>query len=365
MKIDLKGARLVKRRLADGTIKTYHYLGRGKGAPRLKGEPGSAEFLASYQGAAAKRKRDRERVTDTLIDDYFDSGHFTQRLAERTRADYQKLGRAFRAKFGKVPIAFWRDPRSRKKLRKFRDALAVASPRQADYMWSFMSTVFSLAVDDGELAVNPCARGGRLYDGTRVDKIWSPEQIDAMLGIEGYTHLRLPLMIALWTGLHQGDILKLDWSEYDGAFLRVNQRKGRRHGHKPKILEVPIAPELKAVLDPERLDIGPICRSSEGKPWTANGFRSSWQKAAKAANVHRQVTFNDFRGTAVTRLYSSGVPKKDIGIFTGHRDAEINDILERHYLHREQRTEGIAAIEKLQAKFGGVRSGQNSPSNRG
>jgi len=38
--------------------------------------------------------------------------------------------------------------------------------------------LFSLAVDDGELAANPCARGGRLYDGTRVDKIWSAEQID-------------------------------------------------------------------------------------------------------------------------------------------------------------------------------------------
>jgi hypothetical protein len=141
MKIDLKGARPVKRRLADGTIKTYYYLGRGKGASRLKGKPGSAEFLASYQGANAKRKRNRERVTETLIDDYFDSGHFNTRLAERTRADYQKLGTAFRAKFGKVPIAFWRDPRSRKKLRKFRDALAVSSPRQADYMWSFMSAL--------------------------------------------------------------------------------------------------------------------------------------------------------------------------------------------------------------------------------
>jgi hypothetical protein len=32
-------------------------------------------------------------------------------------------------------------------------------------------------------------------------------------------------MIALWTGLHQGDVIKLDWSEYDGAFPRLNQRK--------------------------------------------------------------------------------------------------------------------------------------------
>jgi integrase len=219
-------------------------------------------------------------------------------------------------------------------------------------MWLFMSAVFALAVDDGELAVNPCARGGRLYDGTRVDKIWSQKQIDAMLAVEGYSHLRLPLMIALWTGLHQGDILKLDWSEYDGRFLQVNQRKGRRHGHRPKILEVPVAPDLRAELDKEKLDIGPICRSSEGKPWTAAGFRSSWQKAAIAAGVHRKVTFNDFRGTAVTRLFASGVSKKDIGIFTGHRDAEINDILERHYLHRERREEGLTAVEKLDEKFG-------------
>jgi hypothetical protein len=55
-----------------------------------------------------------------------------------------------------------------------------------------MSAVFSLAVDDGELAVNPCARAGRLYDRTLVDKISSPEPIDAMLGIEGYS-LRLPI----------------------------------------------------------------------------------------------------------------------------------------------------------------------------
>jgi hypothetical protein len=32
--------------------------------------------------------------------------------------------------------------------------LAVSSLRQADYMWSFMSAVFSLAVDDGELVVS-------------------------------------------------------------------------------------------------------------------------------------------------------------------------------------------------------------------
>jgi integrase len=351
VKIDFKHIHTVKWRLADGTIKTYYRLGRGKGAITLDGKPGTPEFLASYQEATAKRKLDNERTTDTLLDDYVDSAHFNGVLRPRTQSDYKKLGEKFRAEFGAVPIVFWKDPRSRQKLRKFRDRIFVRSPRQADYMWSFMSAVFSLAVDDGELAINPCHHGGRLYAGTRVEKIWSQDQIDAMLKVEDYTHLHLPLMIGLWTGLHQGDILKLDWSEYDGEFLRVNQRKGRRHGQAPKILEVPVAPPLRELLDKERLDIGPICRSSEGKPWTSSGFRSSWQKCAIAAKVHKQVTFNDLRGTAVTRLYASGVEKKDIGIFTGHKDAEINVILERHYLHREQREEGRVAIQKLAAKY--------------
>ncbi|HEY1542157.1 MAG TPA: hypothetical protein VGG01_07095 [Xanthobacteraceae bacterium] len=42
-----------------------------------------------------------------------------------------------------------------------------------------------------------------------------------------------------------------------------------------------------------------------------------------------------------------GVGPKQIGIFTGHTDAEVNDILRRHYLHRDARAEGIKAIEAL------------------
>jgi hypothetical protein len=41
----------VPRRLADGTVKTYYYAWQGKDAPRLKGELGSPEFIASYKRA--------------------------------------------------------------------------------------------------------------------------------------------------------------------------------------------------------------------------------------------------------------------------------------------------------------------------
>jgi hypothetical protein len=52
MRVRLKGVNSKRKRLADGSFKTYYWL--GKGGPPLRGEPGSAEFEASYNEAARK-----------------------------------------------------------------------------------------------------------------------------------------------------------------------------------------------------------------------------------------------------------------------------------------------------------------------
>ena len=50
MRVQLKGVHRVKVRLASGALATYYYAWRG--GPRLVGEPGSPQFLASYTTAA-------------------------------------------------------------------------------------------------------------------------------------------------------------------------------------------------------------------------------------------------------------------------------------------------------------------------
>ena len=49
MRLRLRGINTVHKRLADGTVRTFFYH-RATGL-RLAGEPGSAEFIASYGDA--------------------------------------------------------------------------------------------------------------------------------------------------------------------------------------------------------------------------------------------------------------------------------------------------------------------------
>ena len=91
-----------------------------------------------------------------------------------------------------------------------------------------LARILSFAKDRGIIAVNPCERGGRLYPGNRRDKIWSEEDIASLLSIAP-KEIQLALMLAIWTGQRQGDLLRLPWSGYDGTHIRFQQSKtGRR-----------------------------------------------------------------------------------------------------------------------------------------
>jgi hypothetical protein len=53
MRVRLKGINSVRKKLADGSWRTYYYA--WKGGPPLRGEPGTPEFSASYNAAVATR----------------------------------------------------------------------------------------------------------------------------------------------------------------------------------------------------------------------------------------------------------------------------------------------------------------------
>jgi integrase len=320
---------LVKKRLADGAIKEYHYLGRTKGAAALRTESTDA-LIASYHDARERKITPPEGVLSALLRKFEESAEFTKTLAPRTQADYRKQFRLIEREFGDLPLA--KLPGARGMFKEWRDEIAKRSLRQADAAWIALARVLSWALDRRTIRENPCEKGGRLYSGTRADKMWSPEQEAAFLATAS-APLCLAFTLALWTGQRQRDLLKLPWSAWDRTptpkaphgKIRFKQSKTGRG------VEITVSTTLKAALDaaPRRSPI--ILLSSDGKPWTANGFSSSWRKACKRAGV-TGVTFNDLRGTFVTRAAIRGATEPEIVSATGHSLNGVNAILDKHKL---------------------------------
>jgi len=324
MRVRLKGINSITKKLADGTRRTYWYA--WKGGPPLRGEPGSPEFVHSYNEAIAHKVVPPQGALLSILQGYQVSGEFLGR-AERTRSDYIKQIKIIEKEFGDFPLSALTDRRTRGIFMAWRDRLAVNSRRQADYAWQVLRRVLSWALDRGLVLANPCERGGRLYHGSRADKIWTDEHEAAFLA-SAPAYLHLPLLLALWTGQRQGDLLRLPWSAYDGTHIRLRQSKGGRP------IKVLVGAPLKAALNAAQKHGPLILTNSLRRPWRSHSFQAAWGIAMRKAGIVG-VTFHDLRGTAVTRLALVGCTEAEIATITGHSLGDVKTILDANYLHRD------------------------------
>ena len=174
------------------------------------------------------------------------------------------------------------------------------------------------------------------------DKVWSADQEEAFLQ-RAPKHLHLPLLLAIWTAQRQGDLLRLPWSAYDGKYIRLRQSKTDTY------VVIPVGGPLKRALDAAKANRGnatTILCNSEGKPWTPDGFRSSWRKACKKVGV-TGLTFHDLRGSAITRLAIAGATVPEIAQISGLSLGDVTTILEKHYL-KDDVALAESAVRKLE-----------------
>jgi integrase len=337
VRVVLKGIHKVKMRLARGEIKTYFYAWRG--GPQIKAKPGTPDFVGAYNDAHARLRQPRAGTLMTIIAEYKASPDFT-RLAPTSRRGYLIYVKLIENEFGDLPLAALADRRVRGEFKKARDSFA-ATPRKADYFWTILARIMSFAKDRGLITTNPCEKGGRLYVADRKDKLWGEAEIAALLS-EASPEIKLALVLALWTGQRQGDLLRLPWSSYDGCHVRFRQSKtGRR-------VTMPAGLPLKVLLDGTERRSPLILTNSYGRPWTSDGFRTSWSKACARADV-RGLTFHDLRGSAVVRLALAEATVPQIATFTGHSLKDVEAILDAHYLGRDVQL-AEAAVLKLEKR---------------
>jgi integrase len=337
VRVILKGIHHVRRPLADGTFRHHYYAWR-KG-PKLHSAPGTPEFIREYHEAYASLRRPKAGTLMTIIAEFKASADF-KNLASSTRRSYLAYITLIEGDFGDLPLAALNDRRIRGEFKSWRDRLAD-TPRKADYAWTTLARILSFGKDRGLISTNPCVGGGRLYSANRTDRLWRDEDVAAFLSVAP-SELALALMLALWTGQRQGDLLRLPWSAYDGSRLRLQQSKtGRR-------LVIPVGEPLRLLLDRSSQLSPLVLTNTYGKPWTSDGFRSSWAKACAKAKI-KGLTFHDLRGSAVVRLALADATVPQIATFTGHSLADVEQILDAHYLGRDVKLAEIA-IMKLETR---------------
>jgi integrase len=349
------GAHKTTKTLADGSKQEYWYA--WKGGPRLQAEPGTRAFERELAAAIAVRglplpapeekPRKSPSSLEHVVDTYLDSQDFLTR-AERTRRDYRQQAAIIVKQFGDLELeALAEEPdATRGEFLDYRDQLAKASLRQADYFLQVLKTILNWGKRRGKLKVNPLRDAGvkNLYDATRADKIWSDAQIDTFRS-RAPKEIDLAIMLALWTGQRQGDLLRLTWAAYDGAELKLTQGKGNVP------VQIPVGAPLKKLLNETPRKSPLMLVNQAGIPWTADGFRTMWYKTAKRAGIADR-TFHDLRGTAVTKLAVAGCNPVQIASITGHSFKQVTSILERHYLARDPRVarEAINLLEAYEAR---------------
>ena len=349
MHVRLKGINSKRKRLADGSLKIYFYA--WKGGPPLRGKPGSPEFVASYNAAVAQKVAPPTGVLLALLFRFQESAEFQFGISSRTRRDYIKQLKRIERDLGDFPIKALDDPRARSEFLDWRDQLAKTSLRQADYAYGTLARVLSWAHGRGLIAKNPCSKAGKLYHGSRADRIWNDEDVERFL-TTAPTYLKLAMLLAINTGQRQGDLLRLPWSAYDGTTIKLRQRKNGAY------VRIPVADALKNALDAAARRSPIMLTNSEGKPWSESGFQSAWGKATARAGIHG-LTFHDLRGTAVVTLARAGCNEVEIYSITGHKPSDVQAILTTHYLPRDAEVAGNA-IAKLN-RYRGQRGDKKLP----
>jgi len=327
--VQLKGVHVVR---AGG--RAYHYAWRG--GPRLAGAPGSPEYIASFNAAHTARKQPVTGTLKEVLTKYRASPDFAKLGAHTTRA-YETHLNAIEAKWGTLPLVALDDPRIRRHFMAWRDSMA-STPRTADMAIGVLKRLLGWAEERVYITSNQAAPIGRLHRADKADAIWSADDVAAFFK-HASKELAWAVELALHTGLRQSDLIRLAWNHREGDAFTYRTSKRQR------FVTIPVTPGCEALL--KRIEKrGPVILTTErGKrPWTADGLRSSFRKACKAAGVKR--TFHDLRRTAATGLVSAGLDSSQVASIMGWSEDDV-EAMKRKYVSRAAVVSAVLAkLEK-------------------
>ena len=204
----------------------------------------------------------------TLVQQYYGSAEF-RLLGERTRRVRMGILNGMCETHGSKPYARM-EPRH---VRGLRDEKAEF-PEAANARIKALRQVFAWAIEAGHAKDNPARDVPYIQTGSTGWHTWTAEEVHHFEERHPVgSKPRLALAVLLYTGVRRSDAVRLGRQMEQSGWLRFTEEKGKaRHA---KLREIPILPELRAVIDATRSGHLTYLVTEFGKPFTPAGF-SNW-----------------------------------------------------------------------------------------
>jgi integrase len=327
----------------------WRYYFRRKGEKRIPiaGEPGSAEFIASYhdarttepQSTTKQRTRGADGSFDRLCFLYYDSTKF-----RRNKASTQTKTRGILDRFCEA-----HGHRLVRQLTPEKAEHIVAAkadtPAGANNLLKAMRVLMKFAIKSRWRTDDPFAGIERFKEGTY--HTWDENELAQFeahwpLG----TTQRTAYALALYTGQRRSDLARMTWRSYSAKLgtIEVAQEKTDME-RRDERLTIPVHAGLREALEvwPQRNVM--ILATSYGKAFSVDGFGNMMAKAISAAGLPERCVLHGLRKAAARRLAEAGCTSKQIAAITGHKSL---DEIERYTRGAEQKLLARSAVAKLE-----------------
>ena len=338
---------ITKDRDRHGNLRFY-FRRTGKPKIRLRGLPGSEEFMAAYKEALSETsmsEAEAEKSFGWLCGRYYKSSYF-QALEPETRRrkrvvldDICGMTDAGGRKFGLRPF----DILKRTHVRKLRD-LKADRPAAADLLVNTVSGLFNWAIKNDIATVNPAEKLEKLGAATEGHYTWTDDDIKTF---ETYWPIgsrpRLAMAIMLYLGVRRSDaaVIGKQHESPDGQMVTFQVFKGRKKN--VCVLALPILPPLRAILDASELGQKAWVESDLGNPYSNAGFSGAFKDWCKEAGLP-QCNCHGLRKAGAVRAAEAGVSEYELMAMFGWANADMARIYTRKAAQKKMAASGAAKV---------------------
>jgi integrase len=304
-----------------GNVRIYVRL-PGGGKTRLRERPGSQAFIEEHRNAMlGKPAKAASQIAPAgkgtvrwLIQAYYACAEFKQ-LDMRTQRVRRLILEKLSDKHGDKRFA---ELESRH-IRGWRDA-RTDTPEAANGIIKSLRQVFAFAIDNDIAKANPArdvpylkAKGDGFHS-------WSLDEVRRFEDRHAIgSKARLALALLLYTAQRRSDVVEFGPAHVREGWLCFTQAKNRNRS--PSYLEIPVRPDLQAIIDASQCGGDTFLVTEYGKPFTANGFGNWFRDRCDEAGLSN-CTAHGLRKAAATRLADAGKSEYQIMAVTGHRTSK-------------------------------------------